>query len=90
MAVNSPTTVTPLSPNITSPALTGEQIKENKKKGEAVSGNEVQCESSICRDCRGDCDGCDKCPLCKIIQNTCDKGEKKLKLGYDMIFIEEL
>merc|ERR1711894_195925 len=41
----------------------------------------ADCESSTCRDCRGDCDGCDKCPLCRIIQNTCDKGEKKLKFG---------
>ena len=73
--VNSPPTVTPFGPNIAGPL---------------TEGTEVQCESSICRDCRGDCNGCDKCPLCKLIQTTCDKGEKKLKLGYDMILIKDL
>merc|ERR1712098_656927 len=37
------------------------------------------CESSTCEDCRGNCDGCNKCPLCAIVQNACKNGNKKLR-----------
>jgi len=37
------------------------------------------CGSSTCEDCRGSCDGCNKCPLCAIVQNACNNGNKKLR-----------
>merc|ERR1712126_448476 len=36
------------------------------------------CDEQICKDCRGSCDGCNKCPLCAILAKTCAEGKKKL------------
>ena len=39
-------------------------------------GGEPDCQSDICVDCRASCDGCNKCPLCSLVQKACDAGKK--------------
>merc|ERR1711992_161009 len=45
---------------------------------------EVDCESEVCSDCRGSCDGCSKCPLCRLLQKACDDGKKLKFQGQDL------
>jgi len=52
-----------------------------KDLAESRQRRAADCASKTCVDCRGSCDGCDKCPLCKIVQKACDKGGKKLSFG---------
>lgn len=47
----------------------------------SITQNDLNCESRVCKDCQGSCDGCDRCGLCGLIQTTCDAGLKELKLG---------
>merc|ERR1712189_79899 len=47
----------------------------------SITQNDLTCESRVCKDCRGSCDGCKNCGLCGLIQTTCDAGLKELKLG---------
>merc|ERR1712117_750422 len=57
------------------PSYTQKDLAESRQRRAA------DCESKTCLDCRGSCDGCDKCPLCRIVQAACDRGRKKLTLG---------
>merc|ERR1711874_558939 len=45
---------------------------------------EFDCESEVCSDCRGSCDGCSKCPLCSLIQKACDDGKELKFKGQDI------
>merc|ERR1712221_4842 len=42
------------------------------------------CDEQICKDCRGSCDGCNKCPLCAILAKTCAEGKKLVFEGDDV------
>merc|ERR1719309_1366000 len=51
-----------------------------------VSRQELpSCGEQICKDCRGSCDGCNKCPLCEILAKTCAEGKKKLVFEGDNV-----
>merc|ERR1711997_265452 len=44
----------------------------------------TDCQSQICTDCRSSCEGCNKCPLCSLVQEACDKGKKLTFRGQDI------
>merc|ERR1711988_350480 len=47
-------------------------------------GGEPDCQSDICVDCRASCDGCNKCPLCSLVQKACDARKKLNFQGQDI------
>merc|ERR1712025_596085 len=39
-----------------------------------IDNSVTDCESQVCQDCLGNCDGCDNCPLCELTADMCAEG----------------
>merc|ERR1712076_183658 len=52
--------------------------------GSQVKSEVTDCQSQLCTDCRSSCDGCNKCPLCSLVQAACGQGKKLTFQGQDI------